>query len=71
MGGGEGVSDGVLREGDAALARLAERFDATEVIYGLTNIGDGWTVTLSRHERFTGATAEEAVDAALRPGRVR
>jgi hypothetical protein len=65
-----------LEAGDDALARLAERFDATEVYYGLTNVGQGWRASLTWSKQFSGASADEAAqnaiaayEAALREGR--
>lgn len=49
-------------EGNRALARLP---DLADVRWSMTNLGDGWTVTLQEFSRFRGATADEAVDAAL------
>lgn len=57
-----GQKDSVEDEGNRALARLPE---GAEIRWSMTNIGDGWTVTLQEFTHFKGATADEAVDAAL------
>jgi hypothetical protein len=50
------------REGDEVLARLPTLPDAE---WGVTNLGHGWTNTLTRRRIFRGATADDAVKAAL------
>lgn len=52
----------VQREGDEILAHLPALPDAR---WGVTNLGGGWTITLTRTSSFEGATADEAVRRAL------
>jgi hypothetical protein len=50
-------------EGDAILSRLPTPPDGAR--WGVTNLGGGWTITLTLHRRFHGPTPDTALDAAL------
>lgn len=52
----------VEERGNALLARLPVVLNARWVV---TNLGGGWTITLTRIQSFRGATENESVDAAL------